>query len=1350
MNGRMASMRRWRSLALILALSTGVASRSWAQSLENDPTRLGRIPQHGTFSLLPWESIDTYTGNAILTFKDLVLPGNGGYDLEIVRTYNTLDQGWRWLLAPTIGVSNVSPTLIHPDGHLEYLLATPTPDVYMTTSLWRVTIGESGCTAELPDGIVWHFDADGQATSREDPFGNAVEVVRAPGVGRITALVQHLGGGQTRTVSFDYEPGVQDLLSTMTYTYVVNGEELNRVWHYNREWAYLDGGWAYLLTSAQPPEGSAWTFDYTWHPWQTSSDRSSQSITVTTPGGGRVDYYSEDGQRFNDCAPEGGCTVRPIGWADELRLRTRESGGSGIQGGTWTFSYLQRWYPDLSHDYLTTVEGPPVPDHAFQATYIHQPLNATLSMRTLVGSSVGTTAETLETTSLAWGNGVELGTVPPDTFAENHVPLLTSMTTTRDGHSYTRGFDYEPDSWNHFGQPTCIAETGDFTRYFRLEYRLFPIHLADRVNSEVISSTPTICAPEPTGGEFESSYEYDDQGFMFQKTIHGITTSYGRSPSGNLQTLTNANQRQTTLSHSWGVQADTVTPEFTISRAINEDGTVASETRQAQTITYKYDRMGRQTKATPPHYGNPTDTSYHDNSIVVTRGSSSVTTSLDGFGRPVGTTNAEAVQTAIDYDAFGRKRTESVPFDGTYLRKDTEYTYDALGRVTLRSNPDSTSVSYRYDAATDGLTVQICDEKRNGTTQTWASSGSPDSARLAKVNDPTGTDWSYEYDLLGALTKVHEPGGVTREWQYNANHRVEAETHPESGRTEYEYDDVGNLLWKKEAVVDGTPTRTVGFRYDHNNRRTYAGDLGTDYEYDDWDRRTRANRLGVVDTRFDWDDDGRLRNRTDTFTAGGAQRVLQSGYRYDNNDNVLQVSYPNGNRACYDYDAANRVNKVWRTAEPVCPADPPADAVYFAKDVTYHPSGAIHEYTSGPPGHEFRYTFGFDDRHRVTSIAAPGFLNLGYGYDDAGNVESISDARPDLSATYSYDTLDRLQTATGVWGSTTYQYEGTEGSAGNRTKQTHNGVDTSFAYLSAAPRRLHAVGSSSYVWNEYGDLTDDGIYTYAYSLSHMLVEVTRKADQTKLYYGYDGEDQRLWYTPQPVQKSIYYVRGIGGLLSEYELAVDQFTWEVDYVYLGSRLLAALRPDRSVSVTVTFPGGGSGRVQSTAPTGLDCTGAPCSVRFDGSVTLQATPAVGSRFVGWEEGCHGTQATVTLTLTADVTCAARFEAVPLLTWTDDPLVAQQTEVKAQHFLELRQSIDTLRGRYGLTASAWSVGLAAGEEVKGVYLTELRTALGAAYAAAGRTAPTYTDFAITPGVTEIKAAHIMEIRAAVVALW
>ena len=54
-----------------------------------------------------------------------------------------------------------------------------------------------------------------------------------------------------------------------------------------------------------------------------------------------------------------------------------------------------------------------------------------------------------------------------------------------------------------------------------------------------------------------------------------------------------------------------------------------------------------------------------------------------------------------------------------------------------------------------------------------------------------------------------------------------------------------------------------------------------------------------------------------------------------------------------------------------------------------------------------------------------------------------------------------------------------------------------------------------------------------------------------------------------------------------------------------------------------------------------------------------------------------------------------------------------------------------------------------VRLAHLLELREALAEAYAAAGRSAPRWTDAVPVGGTTPIRAAHLTELRAAAVAL-
>ena len=104
----------------------------------------------------------------------------------------------------------------------------------------------------------------------------------------------------------------------------------------------------------------------------------------------------------------------------------------------------------------------------------------------------------------------------------------------------------------------------------------------------------------------------------------------------------------------------------------------------------------------------------------------------------------------------------------------------------------------------------------------------------------------------------------------------------------------------------------------------------------------------------------------------------------------------------------------------------------------------------------------------------------------------------------------------------------------------------------------------------------------------------------------------------------------------------------------------------------------------------------------------------------------------------------------TFTDDPLIAGATVIKAAHVTELRQAIAALRARYSLSSLAWTDAvLDASTPVRAVHVSELRTALVEVYTAAGRAAPTYTR-TLAATQTVIAAVDFVELRAAVRAIW
>jgi uncharacterized delta-60 repeat protein len=115
------------------------------------------------------------------------------------------------------------------------------------------------------------------------------------------------------------------------------------------------------------------------------------------------------------------------------------------------------------------------------------------------------------------------------------------------------------------------------------------------------------------------------------------------------------------------------------------------------------------------------------------------------------------------------------------------------------------------------------------------------------------------------------------------------------------------------------------------------------------------------------------------------------------------------------------------------------------------------------------------------------------------------------------------------------------------------------------------------------------------------------------------------------------------------------------VFNGSLLVFRALGD-PFAVNVTKAGTGSGSVQSS-PQGIDC-GASCSGSFDdgSQVTLTATAAAGSAFAGWSgSGCGGT-GTCALTMSADQTVTATFNALPSSPLRAQPLPATKPTISA----------------------------------------------------------------------------------------
>lgn len=517
---------------------------------------------------------------------------------------------------------------------------------------------------------------------------------------------------------------------------------------------------------------------------------------------------------------------------------------------------------------------------------------------------------------------------------------------------------------------------------------------------------------------------------------------------------------------------------------------------------------------------------------------------LDGFGRLVDTINGVGVRTRREYDVYGRKTYETQPYTGR--QHGSVFSYDGLDRITQVSHTsDGVLAPYAYGS---GLDVSITEFTGSSaslvTAQDWVAFGDPSDARLVAVTDGEQQTFLYGYGTIGNLMSVTQPGGKVRTWTYHmpsqseTSDLVQSEEHPESGSTTYAYN--GGRLASK---TDGR-NQTFQYSYDSNDRLTHIDAPGGDHDvqmaYGASDNGTLLEN-GFAAVWFEFDDANRLHKRRERIWSPASGQLLDVDTRfwYDLWDNLTEMTYPFGRAVQYGHDGEGRIVQV------------KADGAVVADVEAHHPAGGIARLRYG---NGIVATFAYDPRDRMEHWSG-GPLSLTYGYDRQGNVTSITSPNAALNQTFGYDKVDRVTQVSG-FAATGFTYD----ALGNRRARTSPSV--TYDYDDTATLRLTVVTGDqslpevgSYQHDDNGNQIGDPSSTYTHTPFNMVETAT--VGSTATTYRYDGDQQRKLRL-QPGLTELF-VHGAGGqLLSEFDEPQDALPrWRRDYVYLGSRSLAAL-------------------------------------------------------------------------------------------------------------------------------------------------------------------------------------------------
>ncbi len=698
------------------------------------------------------------------------------------------------------------------------------------------------------------------------------------------------------------------------------------------------------------------------------------------------------------------------------------------------------------------------------------------------------------------------------------------------------------------------------------------------------------------------SYTYDTKGNMLSKTealgtAQQKTTTYTYHPTFSFVTS------ETVTSVVDPSQNKVITKNYDNTNgnllSVAETGLLGNGTPYSYTTTYGYDGLGHVTSISGPRTDVDEVTTYTYDPVTYYRTSmtqpivgTTTYSNFDPLGNPQTVTDPNGNSTTYTYDATGRVLTVKAPGDsnptqlfyvsggcsscggGTALNIDhitlpsgntIWYTYDAMGNLATIKDSLNNSINYTYDSAGNKLTEQINDA--SGALQkslsyqydalnrlyqtvnpdtTYTQYGYDNLNNRTSAQNPKLAITNYTYDALSRLTSVVQPGTITTAYGYNANNNLTSVTDANSNTTTYKYDDKGRVY-----QVISPDTGTTTYSYDPAGNliaKTDAKGVTISYTYDALNRLTNINFPSDPNIVYTYDTcpngKGRLCSMTDasgstnyvytpkgqvstqTNVINSIQYVTQ--YTYDQDGNVATMTYPSGRVITYDYTNDRAVSVLNNSAN-------------LATNITYKPFGGMSAITYG---NGLTGSVSYDNQYRITAITDGAVMNLSYpNYDADGNINAITNV---LDATknksYGYDALDRLNSATGSWGSVSWTYDG----AGNRLTEGSN----SYTY---APNTNKLTGANgiSYGYDNDGNTTSQGAIQYIYNQNQRLIQANNGG--TTAYYTYNGNGQRVMKDVNGTT-TIFIYSLTGQIIAESNSAGNI---TVEYVYLNRQPLAQI-------------------------------------------------------------------------------------------------------------------------------------------------------------------------------------------------
>lgn len=290
----------------------------------------------------------------------------------------------------------------------------------------------------------------------------------------------------------------------------------------------------------------------------------------------------------------------------------------------------------------------------------------------------------------------------------------------------------------------------------------------------------------------------------------------------------------------------------------------------------------------------------------------------DDLGRIIKVTDPKDAQNNYEYDVVGNLVKETNP-----LSKETIYSYDIVGRVLTSQLPNGIVTSFEYDLldritktiqtknGIDTVITYTYDEVGNLLTTANASGTTTYTYtindQVAQRTDIFGNTVSYEYDVVGRLTRLIYPDTKAIVYSYDINDNLVKVIDFANRETLFEYDANSNLT-----KITHPNSAYTKYTYDKNNRLATLKNYNINNALISANILTRNSIGNIVDkgeTNPTSIDLSKIKNFN--FDVNAFNQVVGSDegiFTYDDNGNLLTYIYDTKN-ITLDYDVSDMLTK---------------------------------------------------------------------------------------------------------------------------------------------------------------------------------------------------------------------------------------------------------------------------------------------------------------------------------------------------------------------------------------------------------------------------------------------------------